>query len=119
MENPSTHSDLELFTRNLTWDSRTTISKLYSPTFFGGLGFATAIIMNYFQRRPIMSGIQRHIAFTAIGVPVGLYADRMMETRNAKRDAILVHYMRNHPEDFPETERVKYKDVLEKWLPRR
>lgn len=49
-------SDLELFTRNLTWDSRTTISKLYSPTFFGALGFGVAVILNYFQRRPIMSG---------------------------------------------------------------
>lgn len=34
---------------------------------------------------------------------VGLYASQMMENRNAKRDAILIHYMRNHPDDFPET----------------
>ncbi|EFX69421.1 hypothetical protein DAPPUDRAFT_329128 [Daphnia pulex] len=119
MENPSTHSDLELFTRELTWDTRTTINRLFSPTFFGAMGFGMALAMNYFQRRPMMSGIQRHIALVAIGVPIGMYADRLNENRLARRDAILIHYIRNHPEDFPVTERVKYKDVLDKWLPRR
>jgi len=27
----------------------------------------------------------------------------MNENRLARRDAVLVHYIRNHPEDFPET----------------
>lgn len=119
MENPSTHSDLELFTRELRWDTRTTISKLYSPVFFGAFGFGVAVLTNYFQRKPIFSGIQRHIALVAIGVPVGLYVDQMLEKRHAKRDAMLVYYMRSHPDDFPTVDRTKYKDVLESWLPRR
>ena len=63
MENPSTYSDLELFTRELTWDTRTTISKLYSPSFFGALGFGIALATNYFQRRPIMSGNLKNLIF--------------------------------------------------------
>ena len=92
MENPSTYSDLELFTRELTWDTRTTISKLYSPSFFGALGFglvtiipfitiiqkilifyfmylcilfiySIALATNYFQRRPIMSGNLKNLIF--------------------------------------------------------
>ena len=34
---------------------------------------------------------------------VGIYADQALENRLARKDAVLVHYMRNHPEDFPET----------------
>jgi hypothetical protein len=34
-----------------------------------------------------------------------MYADRLNENRLARRDAILIHYIRNHPEDFPVTGR--------------
>lgn len=57
MENSSTHSDLELFTRTLNWDTRPTISKIYSPVFFGGVGFGVALLANFLQRRPVMSGM--------------------------------------------------------------
>ena len=32
---------------------------------------------------------------------VGLFADRKLDERYARRDAMLVHYMKTHPEDFP------------------
>lgn len=57
MENPSTHSDLELFTRPLTWDTQPTISKIYTPFVFGGIGFGIAILANFLQRKPVMSGM--------------------------------------------------------------
>jgi len=57
IENPSTSSDLELFTREITWDSRPTLSKFWSPAIFATLGFALAGGMNYFQRKPFLSGI--------------------------------------------------------------
>lgn len=57
LENSSTKSDLELFTREITWDTRPTISKFYSPAIFATLGFAFAAGINYFQRKPFLSGI--------------------------------------------------------------
>lgn len=56
MENPTTHSDLELFTRTLNWDTRSTISKIYAPAVFGAFGFGIALVSNFFQRKPLMSG---------------------------------------------------------------
>ena len=56
MENPSTHSDLELFTREFKWDSRSTISKLYWPTFGGAFALGVAVFGNYLQRKPVFSG---------------------------------------------------------------
>nr|CAH0101704.1 unnamed protein product [Daphnia galeata] len=107
MENPSTYSDLELFTRELTWDTRTTISKLYSPSFFWCTWLWHCIGYKLLPEKAhnecYLSCIQRYIAFVAVGVPVGIYADQALENRLARKDAVLVHYMRNHPEDFPET----------------
>lgn len=61
MENRSVNSDLELFTRPLEWDTRTTISKIYSPVLFGGFGFCLAVLTNYFQRRPMLSGMFQYL----------------------------------------------------------
>ena len=57
LENPSTKSALELFTREITWDSRPTLSKFYSPAIFAVFGFAFASGINFFQRKPVLSGI--------------------------------------------------------------
>jgi len=118
-QNSSTASDLELFTRELNWDTRPTVSKIFTPAFFGAVGFSMALVHNLLQRRPVMSGIQKHIALTALGVPVGLYAERRTDAKSARRDDVLIHYMKLHPERFPETERVQFKDVLQPWVPLR
>jgi len=64
-----------------------------------------------------MSGIQKHVLAVAVGIPTGLFLQRKLDERFAERDAALVHYMKLHPEDFPVTERTKYKDVLLPWIP--
>jgi len=119
LENPSTKSDLELFTRELAWDPRPTISKFYSPAIFATFGMAFACGINFFQRKPFLSGIQRHIAFVSIAIPLGMFADQKLDERYARRDAMLVNYIKTHPEDFPIEERIKYKDILQSWCPRR
>merc|ERR1711911_15150 len=73
----------------ITWDTRPTISKLWSPLAFGILGFSLAAGANFFARRPVMSGIQKHIALVCLGVPVGLFAQTKLDERFAKRDAEL------------------------------
>merc|ERR1712071_14348 len=94
-------------------------SKIFTPAFFGAVGFSMALVHNLLQRRPVMSGIQKHIALTALCVPVGLYAERRTDAKSARRDDVLIHYMKLHPERFPETERVQFKDVLQPWVPLR
>ena len=56
VEKSSTTSDLELFTREINWDTRPTLSKIFTPAFFGGFGFSLAIFHNLLQRRPVLSG---------------------------------------------------------------
>ena len=90
-----------------------------------------------------ITGIQKHIALSSLGVPLGLYADKKVDERSARRDAALIQYMKLHPERFPEAgtvfytnyfamikkmiklmvfsfaERTKFKDVLQPWIPLR
>ena len=55
-EKSSTTSDLELFTREINWDTRPTLNKFFMPAFFAGLGFSVALLHNMLQRRPVLSG---------------------------------------------------------------
>ena len=56
VRNPPTNSELELFTRELTWDTRRTLSKVYAPMWMGGMGFVLACATNWFNRKPMLSG---------------------------------------------------------------
>jgi len=47
------------------------------------------------------AGIQKHIAFGALGVGAGYYFDQKRNDYLAKRDAVLRHYIELHPDDFP------------------
>ncbi|XP_075544702.1 NADH dehydrogenase (ubiquinone) B14.5 B subunit isoform X1 [Dermacentor variabilis] len=84
------------------------------PALFGGFA---ACVSNYFMRKPIMSGIQRHISYMAVAVGLGELGCRYSDYQSRERDAILRRYILLHPEDFPEPERKKYRDVLEPWIP--
>ncbi|KAH8385553.1 NADH dehydrogenase [ubiquinone] 1 subunit C2 [Drosophila serrata] len=97
-----------------------------TPTFLGPIwnpmactlaGVGVACFVNWGFRRPVFSGIQKHIAFAAIGFGAGTYFDQKRSEYLAKRDAVLRHYIELHPEDFPVTDRKKYGDVLESWVP--
>ncbi|KAH8025403.1 hypothetical protein HPB51_007715 [Rhipicephalus microplus] len=65
----------------------------------------------------IFLGIQKHIFGAALYVALGESAMRYADHRSMERDAILRRYILLHPEDFPEPERKKYRDVLEPWIP--
>lgn len=56
MAERTTKSDLELFTREITWDNKPTLSKFYSPIAFAAVGFGVALAMNFYGRRPLFSG---------------------------------------------------------------
>jgi len=53
------------------------------------------------MKRRCFAGIQKHIAFGALGVGAGYYFDQKRNDYLAKRDAVLRHYIELHPDDFP------------------
>ncbi|KAH8267494.1 hypothetical protein KR018_008516 [Drosophila ironensis] len=95
----------------------TFLAPLWNPVACGLAGVGAAIFINWGFRKPVMAGIQKHIAFGAIGFGTGMYFDGKRSEYLAKRDAVLRHYIELHPDDFPVTDRKKYADVLESWVP--
>ncbi|XP_037927982.1 NADH dehydrogenase [ubiquinone] 1 subunit C2 [Teleopsis dalmanni] len=93
------------------------LAKWYNPVIAAACGFGVACFVNFGMRKPIFSGIQQHIGFTAIGGALGLYFDGKRDAHLAKRDAVLRHYVETHPDLFPVTERKKFGEVLEPWVP--
>ncbi|XP_041987385.1 NADH dehydrogenase [ubiquinone] 1 subunit C2 [Aricia agestis] len=90
----------------------------YWPHILGvGFGIGTAMAINFGTRRPLFSGIQKHIAGVAVWT-IGLnYVQNKRNEYLAEKDAVLRHYIELHPEDFPEPERKKIGDMLEDWIP--
>ncbi|XP_070552212.1 NADH dehydrogenase [ubiquinone] 1 subunit C2-like isoform X2 [Ptychodera flava] len=69
---------------------------------FGFFGLFSSIINNGMNRRPIISGLHRHIVAVAIGAALG-YGMRRLEMRHwAERDWYIDDYINKHPQDFPE-----------------
>nr|CAH7729246.1 unnamed protein product [Callosobruchus chinensis] len=93
------------------------LTKYFSPVAAGTVGFFAVIIGNWASKRPVMSGIQKHIAATLGLGAIGKFMDDYRDKNFAERDAVYRHYIQLHPEDFPPFERVKYKDLLEPWYP--
>ena len=89
----------------------------WNPMICTLMGTASSLYLNYGTRKPLMSGVQRHVAFGAIGLALGIYFENMLREHSAKRDAVLRHYVELHPDDFPAKPRTKYADVLEHWVP--
>uniref|UniRef100_A0A336L1X5 NADH dehydrogenase [ubiquinone] 1 subunit C2 n=1 Tax=Culicoides sonorensis TaxID=179676 RepID=A0A336L1X5_CULSO len=83
----------------------------------GGLGFLGACYMNWAVRKPMLSGVQKHIALTVGGAIVGQFLETKRAAYYAEKDAVLRHYIELHPEHFPRTERKKIKELLEPWIP--
>ncbi|KAI5631359.1 NADH-ubiquinone oxidoreductase subunit b14.5b (NDUFC2) domain-containing protein [Phthorimaea operculella] len=90
----------------------------YWPHILGvAFGIGTGVMINFGTRRPVFSGIQKHIAATA-GWTVALnYAQKKRDDYYAEKDAVFRHYIELHPEDFPEPERKKIGELFEPWIP--
>jgi len=80
-------------------------------------GFASALLHNAGAKRPLMSGIQKHVVFVVAGYAFGEWMFNALQRRWGRRDAILRHYIELHPDRFEEPPKQKYKDVLEEWVP--
>jgi len=92
------------------------LTKYYYETGFAMMLGSIPVFQNYYSRRPLYTGIQRHFAWAALGAVLGYYANQSLERKWTKRDAIIKHYIELHPEDFVENKK-KYKEMFEEWYP--
>jgi len=87
------------------------------------LGFATgtlvAIVGQWSARRPLWSQGWRHVMWGSIGVGLTLISQKFYKTRQARRDAVIQHYLETHYDDFPLIRRRKIKDEFRTWHPSR
>ncbi|KAH8411950.1 hypothetical protein KR222_003558 [Zaprionus bogoriensis] len=135
MGDPAKYDPLELLT-NRGNRQPSFLSPIWNPLACAAGGFGIALFVNLGFRKPIFSGIQKHILFTAAGGAIGSFLDKKRDDYAAKRDAVLRHYVELHPDDFPVTgewrallagtrtncitffaDRKKYGEVLESWVP--
>ncbi|XP_023170496.1 NADH dehydrogenase [ubiquinone] 1 subunit C2 [Drosophila hydei] len=110
------YDPLELLTNKGTRQP-TFLSPIWNPMAGALAGFGAALFMNWGLRKPVFSGVQNHVLFTLIGGGAGYFLDNKRNEYLAKRDAVLRHYVELHPDDFPKTDRKKYGEVLESWVP--
>ncbi|KAJ8730914.1 hypothetical protein PYW08_002327 [Mythimna loreyi] len=83
-------------------------------TFFG---VGSGVFINFQTRRPVFSGIQKHVLLTAGFIGALTYVQKQRDSYLAEKDAVYRHYVELHPEDFPVPERRKIGDILEPWIP--
>ncbi|XP_045768962.1 NADH dehydrogenase [ubiquinone] 1 subunit C2 [Maniola jurtina] len=90
----------------------------YWPYILGGFfGIGTGVMINFGTKRPLMSGIQKHILGVVGWTAVLTYVTNKRHEYLAEKDAVLRHYIELHPEDFPIPERKKIGDIFEPWVP--
>ncbi|CAH4037855.1 NADH dehydrogenase [ubiquinone] 1 subunit C2 [Pieris brassicae] len=80
-------------------------------------GLGTGVFMNFGTRRPVMSGIQKHVIATVGWCGLLTYVQKYRDDYLAEKDAVFRHYIELHSEDFPVPERKKIADILEPWVP--
>jgi len=78
-----------------------TFDKLWYP-FYGFVGFTGAYIAaSYWSRRPLFSGLLPALVSGCLGIGVGALAYRNQQSRARDRDAVMIHYLLLHEQDFP------------------
>ncbi|XP_028168904.1 NADH dehydrogenase [ubiquinone] 1 subunit C2 [Ostrinia nubilalis] len=93
------------------------LNKFWPEIIGVAFGIGSAAAVNFGTRRPIFSGIQKHIIGVAGWVAVLSYVQKKRDAYLAEKDAVLRHYVELHPEDFAVPERKKIGDILEPWIP--
>ncbi|XP_059049634.1 NADH dehydrogenase [ubiquinone] 1 subunit C2 [Achroia grisella] len=90
----------------------------YWPQILGvAFGVGAAVSINFGTRRPLFSGIQKHVLLAGATTALLTYVQKKRDEYYAERDAVYRHYIELHPEDFPVPERRKIGDLLEPWVP--
>lgn len=88
------------------------------PEFLGVIfGVGTACCVNFGTRRPLLSGLQKHVFGVIVMTGIFKYVQNKRDEHFIERDAVLRHYVELHPEDFPPKERKRVADMFEPWIP--
>ncbi|KAK0181314.1 hypothetical protein PV327_003607 [Microctonus hyperodae] len=95
------------------------IAKYFHSLYLGLMGGCVPVLKNAVYKRPLWSGFQHHIMFTAGGMALGAYLRHREDGIVARRDAVTRDYIMRHPEDFPPPDRKKYGEVFYPWVPMR
>ncbi|CAH2076160.1 unnamed protein product, partial [Iphiclides podalirius] len=99
-------------------DRKKPFLNIYWPYIVGvGFGICTGVCINFGTRRPLFSGIQKHIIGVATWCTILHYVQNRRDDYLAEKDAVYRHYVELHPEDFPTPERKKIGDLFEPWIP--
>ncbi|XP_041358972.1 NADH dehydrogenase [ubiquinone] 1 subunit C2-like [Gigantopelta aegis] len=80
-------------------------------------GYGLAVFINYVRRRPPHTGIYMHAVLIAGGYLCGGLLDKWVLRQRHQKLHILKDYVRLHPDEFPDEEPKKYKDLLLPWQP--
>jgi len=89
----------------------------YEECYCTALGGIVAATTNVIQRRPAFSRLPFIGVFSVLGFGVGTFMTQFSSRRAIDRHIYVLDYIRQHPEDFPETTPQKYKDILVPWHP--
>ncbi|XP_076231399.1 NADH dehydrogenase (ubiquinone) B14.5 B subunit [Calliopsis andreniformis] len=83
----------------------------------GITGFLIPCHRNIITKKPFYSNFHRHILFTLVGIAIGRVITIKADEHYAKNDAILLDYVKKHPERFPEPPNRKYAEIFNPWKP--
>nr|XP_012140674.1 PREDICTED: NADH dehydrogenase [ubiquinone] 1 subunit C2 [Megachile rotundata]XP_012140675.1 PREDICTED: NADH dehydrogenase [ubiquinone] 1 subunit C2 [Megachile rotundata]XP_012140676.1 PREDICTED: NADH dehydrogenase [ubiquinone] 1 subunit C2 [Megachile rotundata] len=80
-------------------------------------GAGTMLVTNFIMHKPLYSALPWHFFWTAVGFAIGRTATIFADYKFAKRDAMIVDYIKLHPERFPPPRNKKLAEIIEPWFP--
>ncbi|XP_034194001.1 NADH dehydrogenase (ubiquinone) B14.5 B subunit [Osmia lignaria lignaria] len=80
-------------------------------------GVGAMFVKNYLSNRPYYASIHWTIGLGILGFIGGRTLVNIMDLRYAKRDAMMVDYIKQHPERFPAPRNKKFAEIIEPWYP--
>ncbi|KAK3604569.1 hypothetical protein CHS0354_026260 [Potamilus streckersoni] len=85
----------------------------------GAGGFLYAFGTNWINKKPPLTGVYRHIAYAVLGFVAGKYLAEYRIKKKHEKMVFIEDYVESHPEHFPESTPLKWKDVFQTWHPTR
>ncbi|XP_053977881.1 NADH dehydrogenase [ubiquinone] 1 subunit C2 [Hylaeus volcanicus] len=92
-------------------------SSHYGELLLGFAGFNAPMFKNICTSKPMFAHFHHCIIGCGLGIIAGYVLTTVSEYYYARRDAIMVDYIRRHPERFPEPPKVTFGEKLDTWCP--
>lgn len=83
------------------------------------VGVCAVPLRNFILSRPKLSSFPLAVAVTGVSSLIGIALGRFNNMRAAKRDAMMVDYIKRHPERFPPPRNKTFAELFEPWIPLR